>query len=125
MKILLDTHILVWAVANSSQLSSKVRVQIASPETIVYVSLISLWELRIKESIGKISLPKGFYSALGPAGYELLTLKPKHIHEYGTLPMHHRDPFDRMLVAQTRCEQLILATDDPAFSKYDVVRLEG
>lgn len=123
MRILLDTHFLLWAFAGAAQLSSKMRSLIESSDTIVFVSLVSLWELRIKESIGKIILPKAFYTAIEPAGYELLSLKPAHIHEYGTLPMHHRDPFDRMLVAQARCEQLRLATADPAFSRYDVMRV--
>ena len=123
MKILLDTHLLLWALADPAQLPAKARELIESTETIVYVSLISLWELRIKETIEKITLPSAFYTAIEPAGYELLILKPTHIHEYGTLPMHHRDPFDRMLIAQDRREQLALATNDPAFLQYDVTRV--
>lgn len=123
MKILLDTQILVWAFAHPARLPAPIRECIASSETVVFVSLVSLWELRIKESIGKITLPKAFYSAIEPAGYELLPLRPKHIHEYGTLPMHHRDPFDRMLISQARCEQLALATEDPVLSQYEVTRV--
>lgn len=123
MKILLDTHILLWAFADAPRLPRAIRDVIESSETIVFVSLASLWELRIKESIGKIKLPRTFYTAIEPAGYELLPLKSKHIHEYGLLPMHHRDPFDRMLVAQARCEQLTFATDDERLAQYDVVIL--
>ncbi len=120
MKVLLDTHTLLWAFANTSRLSKSARRVIESSETIVFVSLASLWELRIKETIGKITLPRTFYTAIEPAGYEILPLKMRHIQEYGQLPMHHRDPFDRMLVAQARCEQLALVTDDQTLAKYDV-----
>lgn len=120
MKILLDTALLLWAFSDAAKLPTPVRTAIESTETIVFVSLISLWELRIKETIGKITLPRTFYTAIEPAGYELLPLKTQHIHEYGRLPLHHRDPFDRMLVAQARCDQLALATDDPILARYDV-----
>lgn len=123
MKLLLDTHILVQAFAYPGQLPKPIRMAIESPETIVFASLVSLWELRIKESIGKITLPRAFYSAIEPAGYELLPLKAQHIHEYGHLPLHHRDPFDRMLVAQARCEQLIFASTDAHIARYDVPRM--
>lgn len=123
MKLLLDTHILLWALMDPSRLSQAVRKAIESQETLIYVSLALLWELRIKETIGKITLPNNFYTALEPAGYELLSIKPKHIQEYGTLPMHHRDPFDRMLIAQARCEQLILASEDASIKKYNVATI--
>lgn len=123
MQILLDTHILLWAMTDTARLAPSLQEALEADDAVVYVSLVSLWELRIKEAIGKLRLPKHFYTALEPAGLTLLSLKPSHIHEYGVLPMHHRDPFDRMLVAQARCERLALASDDREFRKYDVHRV--
>jgi PIN domain nuclease of toxin-antitoxin system len=118
MKLLLDTHALLWAVTNDSSLSAQARDAIASENNVVFVSLASLWELQIKESIGKIKLPVNFYEELGPAGFELLPLLLEHIQQLRKLPMHHRDPFDRMLVAQAQCDQLLLVTRDEEIRKY-------
>lgn len=120
MKLLLDTHALLWATSDSNALSAEAREHIASEENIVFVSLVSLWELRIKESLQKIKLPSLFYKNLQPAGFELLPLLLSHIEALGRLPLYHRDPFDRMLVAQARCEQLTLVTRDEEIKKYDV-----
>ena len=93
---------------------------IDAQENIVYVSMASLWECAIKASLGKLTLPGSFFEALGPAGFELLAIELQHIEAYSKLPMHHRDPFDRMLVAQAIREQLILVTRDEEIRKYDV-----
>jgi PIN domain nuclease of toxin-antitoxin system len=84
-----------------------------------------LWELRIKESLHKIKLPKAFFSSLEPAGYELLPVAIPHVEALGKLPMHHRDPFDRMLVAQALTENLILVTRDKELLRYPVKNLQS
>lgn len=120
MKLLLDTCALLWATGNEARLSDQARAEIGSDENVVYVSLVSLWELRIKESIGKITLPKNFYKKIEPVGFEILPLSLHHIEAVGGLPLHHRDPFDRMLVAQAKVEQLTLVTNDQEMIRYDV-----
>lgn len=120
MRLLLDSHTLLWAVSSPEQLAQQARDRIGSGDSVVFVSLASLWELRIKETIGKLSLPDRFYQQLGPAGYEILAITLAHIGAYGTLPLLHRDPFDRMLVAQAKIEELTLVTRDPQIARYGV-----
>lgn len=125
MKFLLDTHALLWAVSDPKKLSDEAGECIAESSHVICVSLVSLWELRIKESIGKITLPKNFYKSLTPAGFEMLPINLAHIETYGHLPPHHRDPFDRMLVAQAKVEQLTLVTRDEEIEKYGVNLLKA
>lgn len=120
MKVLLDTHALIWAVLAPKNLGDQARAAIGADENVVFVSMASLWELRIKEGVKKIDLPADFYNALPGKGFELLSVSLPHIRELGRLPHHHRDPFDRMLVAQARVEQLILVTRDDEIKKYPV-----
>ncbi|OGQ08050.1 MAG: twitching motility protein PilT [Deltaproteobacteria bacterium RIFCSPLOWO2_12_FULL_40_28] len=120
MKLLLDTHVLLWALSSKHDLSTLVREALESDSNVIFVSLASLWELKIKEGLGKVHLPKNFYSSLEPAGYELLPIQLGHIEGIGKLPPHHRDPFDRLLIAQAKAEQLLLATRDENIKKYDV-----
>ena len=120
MKLLLDTHVLLWAVSSEATLSLQSRQEISSEENVVFVSLASLWELRIKESLGKVELPSRFYQSLQPAGFELLPVSLHHIEALGKIPLHHRDPFDRMLIAQAQSDQLLLVTRDEEFKKYEV-----
>ncbi|MBF0104037.1 MAG: type II toxin-antitoxin system VapC family toxin [Deltaproteobacteria bacterium] len=118
MRYLLDTHVLLWACADSKKLKAPVKQIIESSDHIIFVSLASLWELRIKESIGKVTLPRGFYNGLTKAGFEILNMTLDHIHMVGKLPLHHRDPFDRMLIAQCLCEQMTLISNDENIKKY-------
>jgi len=120
MKVLLDTHTLIWAVLAPKNLSDQARAAIGADENVVFVSMASLWELRIKEGVKKINLPADFYNALPDKGFELLSVSLPHICELGRLPHYHRDPFDRMLVAQARSEQLILVTRDEEIKKYPI-----
>jgi PIN domain nuclease of toxin-antitoxin system len=107
-------------VAGASQLSSLVKQVIESTDNVIFVSLVSLWELRIKESLGKVTLPKNFYTGLEAAGFELLPMNLEHIQALGSLPLHHRDPFDRMLIVQAKIEQMTFITKDDDIQKYDV-----
>lgn len=125
MRYLLDTHVFLWSVADASRIALPVRKIIESPDNVIFVSLISLWELRIKESLGKVTLPKNFYRSLESAGFELLALNLEHIQALGDLPPHHRDPFDRMLIVQAQCEQMTLITRDEEIQKYDLSLLKA
>ena len=119
MKLLLDTHALLWALSKPKQLSAAARAEIISSDNLVYVSLSSLWELQIKESIGKLILSKNFLDEIEASGFEQLPILADHIRALRRLPLIHRDPFDRMLVAQAQSEELTLVTRDTEILKYE------
>src|ERR1035438_6959601 len=102
MRLLLDTHILLWWLANNPSLSVRARELIADPDNAVFVSAVSLWEIRLKQSLGKLQLPADFEERLAGESFESLPLLAAHAREVATLPWHHRDPFDRLLIAQAR-----------------------
>ena len=118
--LLLDTCALLWATGEPQRLGATAREQVASPNNRVLVSYATLWKLSIKVGLGKVDLPSGFFDKLSDLGYEKLPINDKHLAEYRKLPLHHRDPFDRMLVAQSRAEQIPLASNDPEICKYRV-----
>ena len=119
MTYLVDTHALLWARSEPSQLSAEALSLFDDPDTVLYVSLASLWECAIKSSIGKLALPEGFYASVAD-DYELLGIELAHIEACERLPLHHRDPFDRLLVAQARVMNLTVLTRDRNIAKYDV-----
>ena len=119
MRYLLDTHTLLWARAAPALLSEEARAVCESSDTALYVSMATLWECAIKRSIGKLELPDNFYEIIAD-DYEILDIEISHLVAYTELPMHHRDPFDRLLVAQARLGDLTLLSRDPNIAKYDV-----
>ena len=119
MRILLDTHYLLWWLLDSPQLGEG-RALIAAPQNLVFLSVASLWELRIKQALGKITLPEDFSEALARESFEALSVTWKHTDALIGLPLHHRDPFDRMLLAQAAVENLMILTRDRVFALYDV-----
>lgn len=123
MRYLLDTHSLLWALGAPGVLSRPARDVLAAPANSIFVSSASLWECAIKASIGKLDLPDDFFAAIPETGYEVLPIRLSHRNEYRALPLHHRDPFDRMFVAQARAEALTLITRDPEIAKYEVALL--
>jgi PIN domain nuclease of toxin-antitoxin system len=123
MRFLVDTHALLWALGEPSTLSRQARDALADPSNLIVVSSASLWECAIKASIGKLDLPEDFFDSIPGAGYEVMPIRISHLNVYRTLPMHHRDPFDRMLVAQASAEALTLISRDPDIAKYDVAVL--
>jgi PIN domain nuclease of toxin-antitoxin system len=120
MKYLLDTHILLWSLNEPSKLNRKTQKLISNTNNIVFVSTSTLWELQIKKSIGKISLPDNFSLLLEQGGYELLDIKVEHINKLNEIPLIHKDPFDRMLIAQSICENTTLITSDSEIIKYEL-----
>ena len=124
MNCLLDTHTFVWLDNGSSELSPTAKSLISDPENILFVSLVSIWEIQIKVAIGKLilSLPLAeiVYDQQQENNIRLLPLTLAHILELDNLPSHHKDPFDRLLIAQSRIEGLTLITRDSNIAKYPV-----
>jgi PIN domain nuclease of toxin-antitoxin system len=120
VRVLLDTHALLWWLSDDPDLSASAREAIAGGGNVVFVSAATIWEIRIKEAIGKLELPEDFRQVLDDQPFDALDVTAKHAHALAGLPMHHRDPFDRMLIAQARVEKLRLVTRDPRFAQYDV-----
>jgi PIN domain nuclease of toxin-antitoxin system len=120
MKFLLDTHSLLWTVFEPDKLSTEAQEIIVDQKNIICVSLISLWEISIKQNIGRLDIPKEFFEIVTTRGFEILPLTLAQIEQYRNLPLHHRDPFDRMLIVQARQQKLMLITRDSEISKYDV-----
>lgn len=124
MKILLDTHLILWRLANSPSLSGQARERISNPANTLFVSAVSLWEIWLKESLGKLRLPSNFEARLAEESFENLPLTAAHARQVALLPWRHRDPFDRMLVAQAQVEKLEFLTADDTVTPYgDFVRL--
>jgi PIN domain nuclease of toxin-antitoxin system len=124
MKLLLDTHALLWFISDDPQLSSNARQIVESESHVKFVSVASLWEIVIKLRLGKLVLPKSF-SEIFPAqlelnGFELLQISLAHLNRQLSLEMHHRDPFDRLLLSQALSEEMALVSCDPEFKKYSV-----
>ena len=122
MKILIDTHVMLWGIQDPDKVSSRVRTLL--PKADVWISVVSLWEIIMKVQIGKLVLPTpvGDYLAakLKMNGVSVLPLSFAHVRRLEGIPMHHRDPFDRILIAQSLEEKLPLVTADAAFKNYPV-----
>ena len=125
MNLLLDTHIVLWWLDDHPALSYTVKNHIAKGENLVFISAAVVWEIRIKEALGKLDIPSDFSRILDHQPFEKLAIKVEHAHAVKDLPLHHRDPFDRMLIAQAVTEGLTIATHDPVFEKYSVPLLKG
>ena len=119
---LLDTHVLLWALADVARLTPLVRAVLDAPATRVCVSVVSAWEMRIKSALGKLTMPDDLLAQLAEARFDPLPI-PGVRPAAGTLRPHHRDPFDRMLVAQAQLEGLTLVTHDARMRPYDVTML--
>lgn len=121
--LLLDTHTLLWALSDPDRLSPPARRVLEAGETPAYVSAASVWEIAIKRRSGKLTAPDDLIGKAEEASFESLPIGVGHAHRAGELPLHHRDPFDRMLVAQALVETLTVVTRDPYFASYGVQTL--
>ena len=116
-RLLLDTQIVLWALGGHRRLPREARRLIEDHEA--FVSAASIWEIAIKVSIGRLDAdPAAVRGALGPSGFEELSVTGEHAARIVLLPPHHRDPFDRLLVAQSLVEQLVLLTSDAQLAAY-------
>ena len=120
MKYLLDTHSLLWTIFEPDKLTTEAREMIGERKNIICISLISLWEISIKQNIGRLDIPQEFFEVISRGGFEILPLTLAQIEQYRILPLYHRDPFDRMLIVQAKQQKLILITRDSEIDKYDV-----
>jgi PIN domain nuclease of toxin-antitoxin system len=127
MRLLLDTHMFLWFLSDESKIPEGTRDAISSRENSVLVSAASVWEIAIKASIGRLKIARADVMKLpeliDASGFDELPVLARHAAAVSALPMHHRDPFDRLLIAQTRTERLALVTIDPAIRRYDVETL--
>lgn len=119
-RILIDTHVLLWWLAEPERLKSSHLELLEDPENIVEVSVCSLFEITIKKSVGKLTFEEQFEDVLSENGFDLLPIHFKHLTQYGELRQFHKDPFDRMLIAQAISEQIPMISYDSNFRKYDV-----
>ena len=120
MNLLLDTHALLWWLDDAPALSTRARAAIADGRNPVFVSAVVVWELRIKEALGKVKLPRNFRAVLERQPFESLPITAEHAHAVAALPRLHRDPFDRMLVAQARAESFVLVSHAPVMARYGI-----
>jgi len=120
MNLLLDTHILLWWLDDSPELSSQARNAVADTDNLIILSAVVIWEIRIKRALGKLMIAQNFYEVIKKQAFEMLPITSDHAYAVGELPEHHRDPFDRMLIAQAKFEGLTVVTHDAIFKKYQI-----
>jgi len=123
LRVLLDTHILLWWLADDPHLPALARTAIADPDTAVIVSAATAWEIAIKKAAGRLDAPDDLLEALHANDFDTLAITARHGVVAGALPHHHADPFDRMLIAQAQVEALAVVSVDSQFSDYDVEML--
>lgn len=124
MRVLLDTHVALWWLKGDDRIPRRIRDIVAHPDTEAFVSAATIWEIAIKSKLGKLPAAAAAVETM-PAcftdiGFSMLAINAAHAKRAGNLPLHHRDPFDRMLVAQAAIESLTLISGDPVLSLYDV-----
>ncbi|MFL6144559.1 MAG: type II toxin-antitoxin system VapC family toxin [Labedaea sp.] len=122
-RLLLDTHVVIWWLAADPRLGAKARDAIADRDGEVFVSAVTSFELATKKTLGKLDAPDDLAEQLEANAFEELPVTIAHGWEAGRLPLHHKDPFDRLLIAQARCEGLTLVTADQMLRSYDVVTM--
>lgn len=119
MRLLLDTHVILWRASGERSLGRSARAAIERATDLTF-SVVSFAEIGIKASLGKLTIPKNLYEHILDGGVRILGLAPDHGLAVGSLPLHHRDPFDRLLIAQALREGLTIVTADKRFTSYDL-----
>ena len=126
MNLLLDTHTFLWAIDNHPNLSQDARAAITDGSNIVFVSAATAWEISIKKAIGKLTIPQENYlNELSVHRFTPLDITTEHALAVEHLPQYHKDPFDRLLIAQAQIEKLTLITRDPRIKQYAVQVIEA
>ncbi|MGK7894729.1 MAG: type II toxin-antitoxin system VapC family toxin [Xenococcus sp. (in: cyanobacteria)] len=127
MNLLLDTHVFIWWTISPNRLSEKVSELIANPKNILFLSLVSIWEIQIKSQLGKLTFDLPLADLIKRQqevnALYLLPIEVTHIYNLASLPNHHRDPFDRLLMAQALVEKINLISIDKVFDQYPVDRI--
>ena len=123
MRLLLDTHVVLWQLSGARSLGARAAVAIAEA-TELALSVVSFAEIGVKAAVGKLAVPDDLFAHVLSTGVRVLALAPEHGLAVATLPLHHRDPFDRLLIAQAQRERLTLVTADPRIRAYDVAVLD-
>ena len=124
MRILLDSHPVLWWLEDNNSLGPQCRDLIEHADE-AFVSAVTPWELGIKRSLGKLSMPDGLVDVIESDGFTSLSITAAHAELAPSLPPFHRDPFDRMLIAQAQLEALILVTADKALASYDIEQFDA
>lgn len=112
MKYLLDTHVFLWWLAGDKRLKDSWREVIGNPSVIIFVSVVTAWEMSLKLKTGKLRLKQSLAAYFRDFDFKLLAIELEHVLTFHKLPLHHKDPFDRMLIAQTKVEECTFITDD-------------
>lgn len=124
MRLLIDSHVALWWLAADPALGASSRSQLTSADE-VFFSVVTPWELGIKRALGKLSFPDGLTDALVASGMSVLPITARHAEHAPTLPNHHADPFDRMLIAQAQIETLHLMSADRQLRPYEVTLIDA
>ena len=124
MRILLDSHVALWWLTDDASTGAHCRQVIASADR-AFVSAVTPWELGIKQALGKLTMPDGLIEELESQGFLRLAITAEHATHASRLPAHHRDPFDRMLIAQAQLEGLTLVSADRNLDSYDVELMDA
>ncbi len=124
MRLLLDTHVVLWEMSGARTVGAAAQEAILSAEEIRF-SVVSFAEIGVKASIGKLTVPADLDEHLRTRGVRVLGLSGEHGLRVAELPLHHRDPFDRLLISQARCENLTLLSADPRLTDYDVALINA
>ena len=126
MNLLLDTHVLLWWLDDpTTLLSEQALTAIEDPDNQITVSVVSVWEIAIKKTLGKLESPDNLKELIADAEFELMPIDYEHARQVKDLPPHHRDPFDRLLISQATIENLTLVTRDSYLEAYNVPILEA
>ncbi|HBH35589.1 MAG TPA: PIN domain nuclease [Gammaproteobacteria bacterium] len=124
-RLLLDTHVLLWWLSDDAQLGKAARLAISDPRNQIYVSAVSTWEASINKLSGKLSAPDDLDAIVEEEGFSKLPITLFHGDQAGLLPLHHKDPFDRMLVAQAQSEGLVIVTNDEIVTQYNIRTMDA
>lgn len=124
MRVLADSHVALWWLEGNESLGDSCRTRIDQAEE-VFFSAATVWELGIKRALAKLSFPDGLIESLVDAGFVELPISAAHADRAASLPLHHGDPFDRMLIAQAQLESLTLVTADRAMEPYDIATIDA
>lgn len=125
MQYLLDTHVILWWLTDPKKINRKANKIIGDRENKIFISSASFWEMAIKKSIGRLTLPHNLIETLISEGFETLPILPEEGLGVADLPLLHSDPFDRLLIIQAKFQDLIIITNDSKIKEYPVVTLES